>query len=167
MLLITKVTQYLDFKVIEGSFVYKGGKIHKVPSTESEALSSSKLFEDAGMLHLCLSIGPLKNFAFLFNPCYSVEVLFVLSFYSLCCFQHWSIQSLNSRSPIGLMGIFEKRRFRNFLCFVAQFDENDPKTMQGIDPYKSTMRDVFTKFSLGPDVIAFTGHSLALHRTDE
>lgn len=45
MLLITKVTQYLDFKVIEGSFVYKGGKIHKVPSTETEALSSSKLFK--------------------------------------------------------------------------------------------------------------------------
>lgn len=42
MLLITQVTRYLDFKVIEGSFVYKAGKIHKVPSTETEALSSSK-----------------------------------------------------------------------------------------------------------------------------
>lgn len=47
MLLITQVTRYLDFKVIEGSFVYKGGKIHKVPSTETEALSSSKLQENA------------------------------------------------------------------------------------------------------------------------
>ena len=47
MLLITKVTQYLDFKVVEGSFVYKGSKIHKVPSTEAEALSSGTLFEDA------------------------------------------------------------------------------------------------------------------------
>lgn len=42
MLLYTEVTRYLDFKVIEGSFVYKGGKIYKVPSTEAEALASSK-----------------------------------------------------------------------------------------------------------------------------
>uniref|UniRef100_A0AAZ3R9C3 Rab GDP dissociation inhibitor n=1 Tax=Oncorhynchus tshawytscha TaxID=74940 RepID=A0AAZ3R9C3_ONCTS len=75
MLLITQVTRYLDFKVIEGSFVYKKGSIYKVPSTETEALASS------------------------------------------------------------LMGLFEKRRFRKFLVFV--------------------------------DVIDFTGHSLALYRTDE
>lgn len=30
MLLYTEVTRYLDFKVVEGSFVYKGGKIYKV-----------------------------------------------------------------------------------------------------------------------------------------
>lgn len=42
MLYITKVTRYLDFKVIEGSFVYRGAKktISKVPSTASEALST-------------------------------------------------------------------------------------------------------------------------------
>lgn len=44
MLLFTEVTRYLDFKVTEGSFVYKGGKIYKVPSTEAEALASSKHF---------------------------------------------------------------------------------------------------------------------------
>ncbi|XP_038852353.1 rab GDP dissociation inhibitor beta-like [Salvelinus fontinalis] len=107
MLLITQVTRYLDFKVIEGSFVYKKGSIYKVPSTETEALASS------------------------------------------------------------LMGLFEKRRFRKFLVFVANFDENDPKTMEGVDPKKTTMRDVFKKFDLGQDVIDFTGHSLALYRTDE
>ncbi|KAG7246529.1 hypothetical protein CRUP_009265 [Coryphaenoides rupestris] len=42
MLLYTEVTRYLDFKVVEGSFVYKGGKIYKVPSTETEALASSR-----------------------------------------------------------------------------------------------------------------------------
>lgn len=42
MLLYTEVTRYLDFKVIEGSFVYKGVKIYKVPSTEAEALASSE-----------------------------------------------------------------------------------------------------------------------------
>ena len=41
MLLHTKVTRYLDFKSIAGSFVYKEGKILKVPATPQEALSSS------------------------------------------------------------------------------------------------------------------------------
>ncbi|EDL29824.1 guanosine diphosphate (GDP) dissociation inhibitor 1, isoform CRA_c, partial [Mus musculus] len=107
MLLYTEVTRYLDFKVVEGSFVYKGGKIYKVPSTETEALASN------------------------------------------------------------LMGMFEKRRFRKFLVFVANFDENDPKTFEGVDPQNTSMRDVYRKFDLGQDVIDFTGHALALYRTDE
>lgn len=41
MLLHSKVTNYLEFKSIDGSFVVKGGKIHKVPSTPEEALKSS------------------------------------------------------------------------------------------------------------------------------
>ncbi|KAL7370912.1 hypothetical protein ABVT39_014140 [Epinephelus coioides] len=67
----------------------------------------------------------------------------------------------------GLMGIFEKRRFKNFLQYVACFDENDPKTLLGADPQKTDMRSVFQKYNLGPDVMDFTGHSLALYRTDE
>lgn len=30
------------------------------------------------------------------------------------------------------MGIFEKRRFRNFLIWVNQFKESDPSTYQGM-----------------------------------
>ncbi|OQS00988.1 rab GDP dissociation inhibitor alpha [Achlya hypogyna] len=41
MLLHTKVTRYLDFKNVDGSYVYKGGKIYKVPATGEEALKSS------------------------------------------------------------------------------------------------------------------------------
>lgn len=41
MLLHTKVTRYLDFKSISGSYVYKAGKILKVPATPEEALTSS------------------------------------------------------------------------------------------------------------------------------
>lgn len=40
MLLHTKVTRYLDFKSIDGSYVYKAGKILKVPATPEEALRS-------------------------------------------------------------------------------------------------------------------------------
>eukprot|EP00043_Microstomoeca_roanoka_P005909 m.58851 g.58851 ORF g.58851 m.58851 type:complete len:551 (+) comp13183_c0_seq1:44-1696(+) len=42
MLIMTKVYRYLDFKNIEGSYVWKkGGKVFKVPATEREALTSS------------------------------------------------------------------------------------------------------------------------------
>ncbi|XP_078520253.1 rab GDP dissociation inhibitor alpha-like [Lissotriton helveticus] len=107
MMLHAELTRYLEFKVVEGSFVYKGGKIYKVPSTETEALASN------------------------------------------------------------LMGIIEKQRFRKFLIFIANFDENDPKTFEGVDPKDTTMRDVYKKFGLGQDVMDFTGHALALYRTDD
>lgn len=70
-------------------------------------------------------------------------------------------------SVLGLMGLFEKRRFRKFLVYVANFDENDARTFEGIDPKKTAMREVYKKFDLGQDVIDFTGHALALYRTDE
>jgi len=41
ILLHAKVTHYLEFKSIDGSFVYKDGKVQKVPSTASEALNSA------------------------------------------------------------------------------------------------------------------------------
>jgi Rab GDP dissociation inhibitor len=41
MLVHTNVRRYMDFKVIDGSYVYREGKIYKVPATDSEALSSS------------------------------------------------------------------------------------------------------------------------------
>jgi len=41
MLLHTKVTRYLDFKSVSGSYVYQSGKVVKVPATPNEALSSS------------------------------------------------------------------------------------------------------------------------------
>lgn len=40
ILVHTEVTRYLDFKVVEGSYVYKGGKVHKVPGTEEDAHAS-------------------------------------------------------------------------------------------------------------------------------
>eukprot|EP00033_Pygsuia_biforma_P001535 GCRY01001730.1.p1 GENE.GCRY01001730.1~~GCRY01001730.1.p1 ORF type:complete len:441 (-),score=107.41 GCRY01001730.1:127-1449(-) len=40
ILLHTRVHRYLEFKCVDGSFVYRGGKIHKVPATDGEALKS-------------------------------------------------------------------------------------------------------------------------------
>lgn len=40
LLIHTGVTRYLEFKSIEGSYVYKGNKISKVPVDQKEALAS-------------------------------------------------------------------------------------------------------------------------------
>jgi len=42
-LLSTKVTRYLEFRSVAGSFVYKQGKIHKVPANASDAWKTTLL----------------------------------------------------------------------------------------------------------------------------
>ena len=71
MLVHTDVVRYLEFKVIAGSYVYRDGRISKVPSTEGEAVMSP------------------------------------------------------------LMGLFEKRRARNFFIYLQKWKEDDPATHQG------------------------------------
>ena len=65
------------------------------------------------------------------------------------------------------MGLFEKRRFRNFLIFVTKFDEEDPKTFGGLNPNENTMADVYKKFGLDANTAEFVGHAMALYREDE
>ncbi|XP_001623557.2 rab GDP dissociation inhibitor alpha [Nematostella vectensis] len=105
-------TKYMNFKQIEGSFVYRGGSVHKVPANEKEALNSS------------------------------------------------------------LMGIFEKRRFRNFLIFALGVEPENASTWKdyaggNFDPKKTTMNDVFKAYDLSQDTADFTGHAIALYRDDE
>ncbi|CAH1795750.1 unnamed protein product [Owenia fusiformis] len=108
LLIHTNVTRYLEFKQIEGSYVYKkGGKIYKVPSNDKEALGSS------------------------------------------------------------LMGIFEKRRFRNYLLYNTNYDEKDDKTHQGVDATKFTAKDLYKKFGLDQNTQDFVGHAISLYRNDE
>eukprot|EP00096_Caligus_rogercresseyi_P015094 TRINITY_DN754_c0_g1_i1.p1 TRINITY_DN754_c0_g1~~TRINITY_DN754_c0_g1_i1.p1 ORF type:complete len:444 (-),score=187.08 TRINITY_DN754_c0_g1_i1:582-1913(-) len=66
-----------------------------------------------------------------------------------------------------LMGIFEKRRFKNFLVFVQDFEESDPKTWKDIDPVKMLMEEVYKKFGLDANTSDFVGHALALYRDDD
>eukprot|EP00246_Nothoceros_aenigmaticus_P007945 TRINITY_DN222_c0_g1_i1.p1 TRINITY_DN222_c0_g1~~TRINITY_DN222_c0_g1_i1.p1 ORF type:complete len:445 (+),score=91.73 TRINITY_DN222_c0_g1_i1:175-1509(+) len=40
VLIHTDVTKYLSFKAVDGSYVYKQGKVYKVPATDVEALKS-------------------------------------------------------------------------------------------------------------------------------
>lgn len=41
ILAYTEVTRYLEFRLVDGSYVYRDGSIYKVPSTEGEAILSS------------------------------------------------------------------------------------------------------------------------------
>jgi len=105
MLLHTKVTRYLDFKSIAGSYVYinyRGGQVLKVPATPEEALTSS------------------------------------------------------------LMGLFEKRRFRQFLLYINDYDETKPETHDGRDLTKMTMRELYTDFGLIEATHQFISHSMCL-----
>jgi Rab GDP dissociation inhibitor len=107
LLIHSGVTRYLEFKSVEGSYVYrKGGKIHKVPSNESEALGSS------------------------------------------------------------LMGLMEKRRFRNFVAWASDYDAKNQGTRKGIAP-TAPMKDAFDKYGLDQNTIDFIGHALALYRDDK
>ncbi|KAK5119661.1 hypothetical protein LTR85_007490 [Meristemomyces frigidus] len=69
------------------------------------------------------------------------------------------------RSP--LMGLFEKRRARNFLQWVAGFDEGNPSTHNGMNLSQSTMKQVYDKFGLEATTRDFIGHSMALYTTDD
>jgi len=69
------------------------------------------------------------------------------------------------RSP--LMGLFEKRRAKNFLQWVGSFEESNPSTHNGMNLSQTTMRQVYDKYGLEPSTRDFIGHSMALYTTDE
>lgn len=131
LLIHTGVTRYLEFKSLEGSYVYKAGKIYKVPADEKEALGSSTY---------CTLI--------------RVKIVFRKLFAQMLLFA-------------GLMGMFEKRRFRNFLLYVQDFNKDDPKTWKEVDPNRWNGAQFYEKFGLDKDTADFTGHALALYRDDE
>lgn len=111
ILLHTKVTDYLEFQSVSGSFVAQADKaklaIHKVPSTPTEAIKS------------------------------------------------------------GLLGLMQKKRFKDFIEWVNDYELNDPKTHSGLDLTKQTSKQVFDYWKLEPETVVFTGHALALYLDDQ
>lgn len=65
------------------------------------------------------------------------------------------------------MGLWEKKRLRNFYIFVQDTDLDDPKTWKDIDFNKMSMREVYKKYKLEDNTIDFLGHSVALYRNDD
>ncbi|KAF2437753.1 GDP dissociation inhibitor [Karstenula rhodostoma CBS 690.94] len=66
-----------------------------------------------------------------------------------------------------LMGIFEKRRARNFFKWIGEYQRDDTATHQGLDIPHATMKDVYTKFGLEATTQDFIGHAMALYTTDD
>lgn len=63
ILVHTNVTRYIDFKQISGSFVFRSGKIAKVPSNRSEAINSSLMgmFEKRRLAKFLEFVGGYKE----------------------------------------------------------------------------------------------------------
>lgn len=61
LLIHTGVTRYLEFKSIEGSYVYKSGKISKVPVDQKEALASDLMGESTLFLRAILSFSLFRS----------------------------------------------------------------------------------------------------------
>lgn len=103
ILLVAKVTAYLEFQSVSGSYVAKGGKIHKVPATMGDAAKS------------------------------------------------------------GLMGMFQKRRFKQFLDYVGNYEHDDKATHKGLDVTKMTTRELYTYWKLEESTMTFTSNAICLY----
>ena len=95
-----------------------------------------------------LSSGELSSI----EPCYNEAMKFSINL--TCIF-------------VDLMGLFEKRRFKNFLAYAQDFREDDPKTWKDFDPRTQTMAQLYEKYGLDENTQDFTGHALALYRDDD
>lgn len=64
------------------------------------------------------------------------------------------------------MGLWEKKRCRNFYIYVQDIDFKDPKTWKDIDINKQPMEEVFKKHKLEENTIDFLGHAVGLYTND-
>ncbi|KAG8862946.1 Rab GDP dissociation inhibitor alpha [Tulasnella sp. 330] len=67
----------------------------------------------------------------------------------------------------SLMGLFEKRRAKNFFSFLQNWKDDDPVTHQGINLDKDSMKTIYEKFGLEPGTQDFVGHAMALYLDDD
>jgi len=106
MLLHTNTTKYMEFKSVDGSYVFQDNKLNEVPVTAQAALNSP------------------------------------------------------------LMGMFQKRRFKNFLQWVIDVDRNDPSTWykKPIDTW--TPAQLYDYWKVSETTQIFCGHAIALYSDD-
>jgi Rab GDP dissociation inhibitor len=65
-----------------------------------------------------------------------------------------------------MMGMLEKPRFINFINFVVNWDPAKPSTLQGLDPKRHSMEQVYQKFGLAEQTVDFIGHAVAMFNND-
>lgn len=68
-----------------------------------------------------------------------------------------------------LMGLFEKKRCKNFFQYIQKINLSDPKTWEKekIDIKTQPFSKVIEKFELEPNTTDFLGHAVALYTNDD
>lgn len=64
------------------------------------------------------------------------------------------------------MGLFEKRRYKQFLSYVDQYEVNIEKTHKNYDCTVKTMKECYDLFGLDDNTAGYNGHGLALFLDD-
>jgi Rab GDP dissociation inhibitor len=67
----------------------------------------------------------------------------------------------------SMMGVLEKPRFINFINFIVNWNEANPSSLQGLDPKRHTMEQVYQKYGLQEGTIDFIGHAVALETNED
>ncbi|KAI3870867.1 hypothetical protein MKW92_024376 [Papaver armeniacum] len=62
-------------------------------------------------------------------------------------------------------GSFVYNKSKLFI-YVQDYEDNDPKSHEGLDLTKVTARDLIQKYGLEDNTVDFIGHAVALHRDD-
>jgi len=65
------------------------------------------------------------------------------------------------------MGLFEKRRCKNFFTFIQKYDPKIGKNYEGMDLSKVPFKKIVEKFELENNTIDFIGHAVALYTNDD
>jgi len=84
-------------------------------------------------------VGPIYA-GFLTSGFCIIIILLFLRFHQIHKVPATDMEAL--KSP--LMGIFEKRRARNFFVYVQNYNEADPVTHQGLDLTRITTRELIS-----------------------
>ena len=66
----------------------------------------------------------------------------------------------------SLMGLFQKKKLRNFYQYLDKINVDDNATWEGKDLNGMTMTDLYAAFGLEAQTIDFLGHAVALHIED-
>lgn len=66
----------------------------------------------------------------------------------------------------SLMGLFQKKKCRNFYIYIDKVDFDKPETWDGKNLTQMTMSQVYSDFGLDTQTIDFLGHAVALHIED-
>jgi len=74
--------------------------------------------------------------------------------------------TLSEALSSSLLGLFEKRRFRMFLSFLAALEPDKPETWGKHALDKISMRELYESFGLEKSTMEFVGHAMALQTDD-